>query len=50
VVTHDAAQAAWADRVVRLRDGRIDSITGDSPVSEPATTQAPDTLTAELQR
>ncbi|CAN5311060.1 ABC transporter ATP-binding protein [soil metagenome] len=28
VVTHDAAQAAWADRVVRLRDGRIDSIIG----------------------
>lgn len=25
VVTHDAAQAAWADRVVRLRDGRVDS-------------------------
>ncbi len=28
VVTHDAAQAAWADRVVRLRDGRIDSVIG----------------------
>jgi putative ABC transport system ATP-binding protein len=28
VVTHDAAQAAWADRVVRLRDGRVDSVIG----------------------
>ncbi len=26
MVTHDPAQAAWADRVVRLRDGRIESI------------------------
>lgn len=26
MVTHDAAQAAWADRVVRLRDGRIESV------------------------
>ncbi len=25
MVTHDPAQAAWADRVVRLRDGRIQS-------------------------
>ena len=50
VVTHDAAQAAWADRVVRLRDGRIDSITGDRPASQPTITQATDTRTAELQR
>lgn len=28
VVTHDAAQAAWADRVIRLRDGRVDSVIG----------------------
>ena len=28
VVTHDPSLAAWADRIVRLRDGRIDSITG----------------------
>lgn len=27
MVTHDPSQAAWADRVVRLRDGRIDTIT-----------------------
>jgi putative ABC transport system ATP-binding protein len=26
MVTHDSAQAAWADRVVRLRDGRVESI------------------------
>lgn len=33
VVTHDAAQAAWADRVVRLRDGRIGSVVGEAPPS-----------------
>ena len=27
LVTHDPGWAAWADRVVRLRDGRIESIT-----------------------
>ena len=26
LVTHDPAQASWADRVVRLRDGRIESV------------------------
>lgn len=26
LVTHDPAQAAWADRIVRLRDGRVDSV------------------------
>lgn len=26
VVTHDASQAAWADRVIRLTDGQIDSV------------------------
>ena len=26
LVTHDPAQAAWADRIVRLRDGRIESV------------------------
>jgi len=26
LVTHDPSQAAWADRVVRLRDGRIDGV------------------------
>lgn len=35
MVTHDPAQAAWADRVVRLRDGRIQSAVtaGDLEVS-----------------
>ncbi len=27
LVTHDPGQAAWADRVVRLRDGRVDAVT-----------------------
>ena len=27
LVTHDPSIAAWGDRVVRLRDGRIDSVT-----------------------
>jgi ABC-type lipoprotein export system ATPase subunit len=26
MVTHEPAYAAWADRVVRLRDGRIEGI------------------------
>lgn len=26
LVTHDPSQAAWADRVVRLRDGRVDAV------------------------
>lgn len=26
LVTHDPSQAAWADRVIRLRDGRIDGV------------------------
>jgi putative ABC transport system ATP-binding protein len=30
VVTHDAAHAAWADRVVFLRDGRIVDQAGPS--------------------
>ncbi len=30
MVTHDPAQAAWADRVVRLRDGRVESVTNRS--------------------
>ena len=31
LVTHDPALAAWADRVVKLRDGRIDSVTAKPP-------------------
>ncbi|MEM9465067.1 MAG: ABC transporter ATP-binding protein [Actinomycetota bacterium] len=33
LVTHDPSQAAWADRVVRLRDGRVDSISERSGAS-----------------
>jgi len=34
LMTHDPSQAAWADRVVRLRDGRIDGVStrADLPV------------------
>jgi len=34
VVTHDAQLAAWADRVVLLRDGRMTSTTTRPPGSE----------------
>lgn len=38
LVTHEPALAAWADRVVRLRDGRVDSVssrsTGDLDLAE----------------
>lgn len=32
MVTHEPAFAAWADRVVRLRDGRVESVTSRSEV------------------
>jgi len=32
LVTHEPAYAAWADRVVRLRDGRVESISERPPV------------------
>jgi putative ABC transport system ATP-binding protein len=32
MVTHEPSFAAWADRVVRLRDGRIESVTEGSAV------------------
>jgi putative ABC transport system ATP-binding protein len=34
VVTHDAQLAAWADRVVFLRDGRMVDRTGPAPGPE----------------
>jgi len=36
LVTHEPAYAAWADRVVRLRDGRVEGISARSPA--PTTT------------
>jgi putative ABC transport system ATP-binding protein len=32
MVTHEPSFAAWADRVVRLRDGRIESVTEGSSI------------------
>jgi putative ABC transport system ATP-binding protein len=40
LVTHDAAHAAWADRVVFLRDGRLVDEARPAPNSDPAMTAA----------
>jgi len=34
LVTHEPAYAAWADRVVRLKDGRVEGISVRSPVPD----------------
>jgi putative ABC transport system ATP-binding protein len=34
LVTHEARHAAWADRVVFLRDGVVVDTTGDAPEAE----------------
>ena len=37
MVTHEPGDAAWADRVIILRDGRMDSVTRrDTGMLEPA--------------
>ena len=41
LVTHDAAHAAWADRVVFLRDGRIVGESRPAPTEAMAVTDPP---------
>jgi putative ABC transport system ATP-binding protein len=41
VVTHDAQLAAWADRVVFLRDGRVVDQTAKPPGPESLLTRGP---------
>src|SRR5207248_5352987 len=43
VVTHDAQLAAWADRVVFLRDGRV--VDHTAPPADPSTLLVPDSST-----
>lgn len=43
IVTHDPSVASWADRVVTLRDGRVESSYRPSRRAEPATTGTPAT-------
>lgn len=41
VVTHDASQAAWADRIIRLVDGRVDAVVEAGRAGDPATRVRP---------
>ena len=41
LVTHDAAHAAWADRVVFLRDGRVVDEARPAPTDELSPVSAP---------
>ena len=43
LVTHDSRHAAWADRIVHLRDGRIIDIVGEAPAAAPTPTPTPET-------
>ena len=48
LVTHDPSIAAWGDRVVRLRDGRIDSVTERPKVAADPTDWQASSVVADI--